>query len=314
VSKELPLHNLAECSIDDIHNIDFTYLDRNSYIFKVKKYLSTSVKNQPNNLFHPNTLVHCQTNSDRVLIVVGESWTYGDSLVPFVKASEGKDNLAYRLGNIFSAHLANYLKSDLVLYSEPGNANFDIWFNIQPLIDYCSNYKEVFLVVQLTTPGRDMWVDNRNLFEQHRLHQLFTKSNSRIKLENWLKLYDEYYLDWARHILNTNSVKKLVIWKNFNRFYTNNFENLDVLDYSFMEYAIQFSGRETDISFNQHLDFYNFIENNSNIELNLNILNSELNKVDSNYAELSHSMLNNFHPNLTGHWVLASLLRNKLDS
>lgn len=314
MSKVLPLNKLSECSIDDFHSISPWELNRESYAFKIKKYFSTSVDNQPNNLHHPNTLVHCQTNSNRVLIVVGESWTYGDSLSPYVRACDAKDSLAYRLGNIFSSHLANYLKSDLLLYSEPGNANFDIWSNIQPLIDYCSNYKEVFVVTQLTTPGRDMWLDDRELFEKDRLSYLFTGSNNRVDLNNWLILYDDYYLDWARHINNTNKIKQLVVWKNFNRFHSKNFQDLSVVDYSFMEYAIQFSGRETDISFNQHLDFYNSIYTNSNIELNLDLLNLELEKVDSNYAELSHSMLNNFHPNLTGHWILASLIRNKIDN
>lgn len=314
MSKNLPLSNLTECSIDEAHIIDSKYLDRNSYIFKVKKYYTSSVENQPNNLSHPNTLVYCNTGSDKVLIVVGESWTYGDSLTPFIKASEGKDNLPYRLGNTFSAHLANYLGSDLLLYAEPGNANFDIWSNIQPLINYSSNYKDIYIVSQLTTPGRDVWIDDREMFQKHRLKTLFTKSDTRLPLRNWLIKYDNYYLDWGRELLYSNNIKKLVIWKNFNRFYSDNFKDLDIINHSFMEYCIQFSGRSADISFNQHLDFYNLIESNSNIELNLNILNTELDKVDRDYNELAHSMLNNFHPNLTGHWVLASLIRTKLET
>lgn len=92
---------------------------------------------------------------DKLVITVGESWTWGDSL----GKTQHKiyDDRAFRLKNVYGAKLAELLDADFINIAEPGQSNLWIadkicWVrnNVHEL-----NYKKIYYIATLTEVGRE---------------------------------------------------------------------------------------------------------------------------------------------------------------
>jgi DNA-directed RNA polymerase subunit L len=325
MSKNLPFELLHKYRpiLDNI-NLDSFIESREAYYYKLEDiYYTEEIPNQIEELKHPSTLVYTKiqnnkyNNNDTLLIVSGESWTYGDSLTPLVRCVDGLDFLPFRLSHTFSSHIANWLRSDLLQYSEPGNANFDIWYNIDKLIEFAKSkkqYKRIFIISQLTTPGRDFNFSNdRKLFEIDRFSELLGSPTKRkLNYLEWAKEYDEYYLDWGREISKRGDVDGLLIWKNFNQFHSKNFDELLVIEEPFMSTGISFSGYDVKLPVNNKPEFFDYCKNIPILNVTVEELIEDMSKLERSYELLGKSRLNNYHPNKIGHWVLATLMRDKL--
>lgn len=320
---KLPLDKLQDYNpILSSISLDRFVESRESYYYKLSKIQYSAVDDQIAGLWHPATVIYGQIkeeinpNNNTLLITVGESWTYGDSLKPLVRAVDSLDHLPYRLSHIFTSHIANWLKCDLLQYSEPGNANFDIWYNIDSLIEFAKSknkYSKIYIIGQITTPGRDINFNNdRKLFEHDRFLRLFnTPTSTKISYSDWAKEYDQYYLDWARSISKRKDINGLVVWKNFNEFYSKDFKDLLVLEEPFINTGVAFSGHTTKLPINNHVEFFDYCKKIPILDVNTGDLVVDMDRLDNSYYLLSKSRLNDWHPNKIGHWVLATLIREK---
>jgi hypothetical protein len=61
-------------------------------------------------------------NTTNLLITIGESWTYPDSLHG-ISAFQAKDNPMHRLENAFWSHMARELNCDILVSAKPGHSN-----------------------------------------------------------------------------------------------------------------------------------------------------------------------------------------------
>jgi hypothetical protein len=265
-----------------------------------------------------NVTLYCKTESKRLLVVIGESWTYGDNLKPYVRCVENKDNIPYRVSTIFAGKVATYLKSDLLINSQPGNCNINHYYRLSEYIDAIQedgSYDEVFLVFQLTSPGRDY----RNNMVDEPIKHLFSKTPNNfpiLEYHDWQYEYDKTYFNLIQEQVLRMQFKSTVIWKNFNEFHYKERDqyNFDVIEYPFMRLVIQMSGYDYEPSKNMEHTFYENINELYNLKVDIETMEEEIDKQNKGLQLLGKSMLNNFHPNEIGHWFLTALIIDKIKS
>lgn len=285
-------------------------LHNNSYYNKTKEIYTLDGNG------NINVGIYCKGVSKKILIVVGESWTYGDSLNPYVKCVDNLDNIPYRISTIFSGKVANFLNSDLLLFSQPGDSNMSYWLKLEMMLSFVEEqkyYDEIYLIVQMTSPGRDYGFH----LTEEKLNHLFSKSKNDFPIlswNEWLYEYDKAYFNWLQQIVNKFTIKSTVLWKNFNEFNYKERDsyNFQVIEIPFQRYAIEMSGEKVDLPNCLEMFFYENMNKIYNLKVDLEIMEEELNKIDIGIQKLGSSMLNNWHPNESGHWILASLIREKI--
>lgn len=102
---------------------------------------------------------YVKCGSERLVVTIGESWTWGDSLSSSWVKKE--DNKQYRLANVYGGQLANMINADFLNIAEPGQSNLWIADHLQIFVDNIEqfNYKEIIVVVTLTEVGREFQGD-----------------------------------------------------------------------------------------------------------------------------------------------------------
>lgn len=286
-------------------------LHQNSYYFKVKEIYNHE------GFSHKNVGIYCKGVSKKLLIVVGESWTYGDSLHPYIKAIDGKDNIPYRISTIFAGKVANYLNSDLLLFAEPGDANINYWLKLEKMLEFVyeqNYYDDVYLIVQMTSPGRD-YIEG---FVPDRLKHLLSVTPNEFPVllwDDWHYEYDKAYLNWLQEIVTKYPLRKTVLWKNFNEFLYKEREKFtyNVIETPFQRYAVEMSDETYPSSKNLEMKFYENVDKIYNLKVDIGTLENEMTKIDEGFAKLGRSMINNWHPNECGHWVLTTLFREQIE-
>jgi hypothetical protein len=131
------------------------------------------------------SICHCEVKfkSNKLLITIGESWTWGDSLDPQT-----------RLQSIYGKHLSEMLQLDWLNIARKGASNFWIFYQISELIRYDKiPYDELLIVFCCTETGREFdenwaWYEfdpTKNLPSFDSVDQCIIKYNS--KLMDYLK-------------------------------------------------------------------------------------------------------------------------------
>ena len=70
-----------------------------------------------------NPYCYKSRDSDRLIITIGDSWTYGDSLGK-TKVRNGIDDTEYRLNHVYGNILTEQLAADWMNLALPGGSNF----------------------------------------------------------------------------------------------------------------------------------------------------------------------------------------------
>jgi hypothetical protein len=98
--------------------------------------------------------------NDCLLITIGESWTWGDSLGNS-DAGGGKDDKEFRLSNVFGGQLAKKINADWVNIAGPGASNewiisqFERLSEMNKFNDSFKDYKKIYIVLTLTELCRE---------------------------------------------------------------------------------------------------------------------------------------------------------------
>jgi len=114
---------------------------------------------------NPFAYVHRPT--DTMLITIGDSWTYGDSLGK-TKVRNGIDDTDYRLAHVYGGILAEQLDSSWMNLALPGGSNTLMLFWLEQLLERNLTYKNIVCVITLTESGRheDLQLIDRSLITQ----------------------------------------------------------------------------------------------------------------------------------------------------
>ena len=117
---------------------------------------------------NPCAYVHKPTST--MLITVGDSWTYGDSLGN-TKVRNGVDDTEYRLSHVYGSVMAEHLNSSWINLALPGGSNTLMLSWLEQLLEKNLTYKNIICAVTLTESGRheDLQLIDRSLLTQQRV-------------------------------------------------------------------------------------------------------------------------------------------------
>jgi hypothetical protein len=105
--------------------------------------------------YHENIQQH-----DSLLIVAGDSWTWGDSLHG-IDGTQGIYDDPQRLTSIYGHLLAEKLNFDFVNLAKTGCSNMTIYNYVCDILPHVVlNYKKIYVVMTLTENCRESWLHN----------------------------------------------------------------------------------------------------------------------------------------------------------
>lgn len=100
-----------------------------------------------------NPYHYVDRGSRELVVTVGDSWTYGDSLGK-TKVRNGTDDTEYRLKHVYGNILTEQLGTDWMNLALPGASNYCMLNWLGQLLDRKFNYGQITCVVTLTEAGR----------------------------------------------------------------------------------------------------------------------------------------------------------------
>ena len=119
-------------------------------------------------------------DSSNLLITVGDSWTYGDSLGK-TKVRNGIDDAEYRLTHVYGNLMSEQLDHDWMNLALPGGSNYCVLNWLGQLLTRKFNYGQITCVITLTEAGRHeeiSWAKGNSL--QTALENIVVKTYSMI--------------------------------------------------------------------------------------------------------------------------------------
>lgn len=169
-------------------------------------------------------------NKDTLLICIGDSWTWGDSLSDLLQSTShmheeilmgSKHSYAERKEKCYGNHLSNYLNSDWLNIAFPGESNYYILEKLKECI-VCENfkkYKKIYYVIVLTETGRELRHLDKKLFKTCKtLDQMLETSESwiykeiqKLDLDNLIvtrNFTKSYHQDRYKSWLEINAVEE----------------------------------------------------------------------------------------------------------
>jgi hypothetical protein len=143
------------------------------------------------------------SGGDTLLITIGESWTWGDSLP------------TDRLTNVWGYRLANKLQIDWLNIARCGASNFWIFYQLSELIRFYNNnqfpYKKIIFVFCLTETGREL-NENWGWYKEDPI-KFFNKQARDITVNDLVKNQNDYCIQFAlNQSINLKNIIDHEIW------------------------------------------------------------------------------------------------------
>ena len=185
-----------------------------------------------------------QRNRDTCLLMIGESWVYGESL-PGISTSTNEFDLEVQLKNTVGPKLSLLLDSDLYQYAVPANSNaYNVETLKQILPKLIWKYKKVYVCIQITEPSREHRYEEDLKRFNSKLQKLFIrKGKETLNFSKWLELYDEYLMrDISDIVKPHNGNVSILLWKNFCKFNSSNTDGLKFLHETWIEFGAKTQG------------------------------------------------------------------------
>lgn len=309
---------------------DYSYLQKANAI-----YLGSAPECDQSLKDKENCELYVDIGSRNLLIVIGESWTWGEGLYAVDHTGKIEAELASNIPNgssinlridyTFSGRMANMLDHNLHIHSVPGNCNNQMVKALERILSNIpsNHYDKIKVVLCLTDPDRDIehsfdpWPSAKKLF-------IYNKSNipvhESLTMDEWAKVYDEEMLAWINSIVDRYKVQHnidMIVWKNFHNFATTNRNyNFKIIELPYIRWAAKLSGLDDiDLPLIQqphwwsHCHLFKII----NPKPDIDYINIQLDKLENvtkfiRGHPVALSELNKVHPNQTGHFVWAYYL------
>ena len=289
-----------------------------SYIKKVKSlYKIKTDRRQVNNPELSN--LYCDIGSSDLLVIVGESWSYGDSIGTNVKAGMGKEDVAFRISNNFGGRLGIKYNSDVLYITTPGNSNGNVLYDFTTILPHIlkeKEYKSIKFSIQLTSFGRDC--RGTETFESFKpFTDIILKLKQQVlPLKKWIDKYESTIINkYIEFIQSINIPFKIVFWKNFNSFYTDTDDlatkNVTYIKTNWSEDLFDQLGVKLQYPFNMELDIdFNKMKF---IDIKFEELQENIKRFERYVDELGDTPLTGYHPNPSGHWLWAQKISKHFD-
>jgi len=260
-----------------------------------------------------NSEFFVKRKKDKLLIVIGESWTYGESLKDIATGLQ-RYSLSSQLTGCFGSKMTLMMNSDYYQYAVPGNCNFYMFQELPRILEYVSSleYKEIYVCMQMTDPSREMAIAQKLVDTS--LNVLY-KGSEKISFNNWLKQYDELFFKWFDQILNFYKTKcnitSAIIWKNFCCTNTDvRYESFKVIEQSWIQYSARTMGQQLEMPEFYSIGWLASMQELYNKQLTFDItyLNKQIDIIEKSNNFLTGNMYHYPHPNETAHMLWAQYL------
>ena len=260
---------------------------------------------------------HIKRKKKNILLVIGESWTYGESL-PKVETGIGRFNFDSQIINCYGPAMTVTMDCDYYQYAVPGNCNAFMFQELGRILEYIwsLDYEKIYVSMQMTEPSREKPILQR--LEDHPLHKLYTDTTEVIDFKEWLKRYDEIFFNiYDREIKKYNDPNKKIIpilWKNFCSINTTNRNyNFDILNDSWIKYSASCLGVKLEMpSFYAVEWLAGFQEDfGHKIKFDARYVSGMLNIIEKSNNYLHDNPYHFPHPNDEMHLKWANYLLNK---
>jgi hypothetical protein len=216
----------------ELPRAEWPVIRENSFLNNAKKILMTDDNMKPMHIEKraENTEFHVIRGSDTLLIVVGESWTYGEAL-PGIGSGSGNFNFASQLEYCMGPRMAEVTGWDLYQFAIPGNCNLYMHIELDRILNHVSTlgYKEVKVVLQMTESSREIPLRNTKHAKTIMKHGSFpfnkwfdVSMEQEIDMIDWLSMYENIFLDHFHNSLNSFKACPIqgILWRNFCRLST----------------------------------------------------------------------------------------------
>lgn len=149
------------------------------------------------------------TGSDKLLVTVGDSWSWGDSLGTINLENGIIDDHEHRTTHVFGALLAKKLGYDFLMLAKCGATNGEIHnFAFNYIDDLKKKYKKIVVIITLTELARELtgdpwWLDP--LPSRQSLDQFLSdyERNMLTTFRNAMAEHPEVEWFWARNFTST---------------------------------------------------------------------------------------------------------------
>lgn len=136
-------------------------------------------------------------NKPNLVITVGDSWTFGDSLGTII-IDHDKDDMLARKEQVYGRHISDALDADWINYGIPGGSNRDSTESLELILrNYYNKYEKIYVFITMTEVGRggssgwyeftDKSRDTNTLLKQYEQLE-FDKINELLACFNNIKL------------------------------------------------------------------------------------------------------------------------------
>lgn len=310
----------------EILKFQWPRITENSFMNNATKFLMTNDNMKPMHIqtLAMNTEFLIQRGSDTLLIVVGESWTYGESLSG-IGTGAGMFNIQEQLENCMGPRMAEVTGWDLYQFAVPGNCNLYMHLDLKRILKYVATlgYKQVKVVLQMTENSRELPLRDSKNVDGHSIKRWLNASapDNPIDIVNWLEMYDEIFYDSFQNLLNEFNACPIegVLWRNFTRpagKTSSKKYNFKRIEPTFITYTAKLVNH--DHTPPMLMNAYSFDQYIKNFKLNLThpdgvkeFLNGQMDLIEKlfNYIHGNKTVLNlayhHNHPSKTGHLVWA---------
>jgi hypothetical protein len=258
------------------------------------------------------TEFHIKRNSKNLVLVVGESWTYGESL-PEIATAIRKYSLSSQLINSFGPKLAVTLNADYYQYAVPGNCNYYMFKELDRILKFLKtfNYEKIYLCLQMTEPAREKSILNK--LEEHPVKQLYAEN---ISFKKWLEKYDNIFFDEYNELIRNNSDLNLdpILWKNFCSFNGTTTDRLfKIVDTTWIQYSSRILGMDIKPPMFYSIDWLSSMYDEfKNIDYSdKKFILEEIDKIECSNKFLKANTLHSHHPNLHAHLLWSQFILRK---
>lgn len=265
-----------------------------------------------------NTELWITKQQKNCVVVLGESWSYGDRLHDVdggleVESLHGKDHLSFRLNNIFAGHCANLLQSDLYICSIPGCNNTELVFHLPNILNFLKDkYQNIKVIFQITSPGRcfssPKWSKNYNKNYMSVSLGVNASPENTVQLFEYMKSYEKSIIELVKGFCQSYDAECL-IWRNFNSVL--NLDAHNVLPVSWIEYLCNLHQIDIDLPVCNEIEWWNkWAKIIPILKISTDEINQQLDKVKSCYNFLQSTPFCKWHPQITAHWLWAQKILN----
>jgi hypothetical protein len=300
-------------------NYDYSSADANSTNCEIlSDAISVQINDQnlkPYWVEHPalHTEFFVKRNKKNLLLVIGESWTYGETL-PGIATGIQQYNFLTQLTLGFSAKMAVTLDTDLYQYAVPGNCNFYMFSELDRILSYVSNlqYETIYVCMQMTEPSREQSLIKELEKNNHPLQDLIFPKQ-KMTFTEWLTKYDNIFFDEYEKIISKYKNLNCILWKNFCSVNTESVNRtFNIINTTWIEYSSKvLSADIVSPTFYSAGWLDTIVKDYQQIKFDRSELLRQLDLIEASNAFIKANSLHSHHPNQFGHLLWSQFLLRK---